>query len=92
MSTSAAWPVISGEVLGAIQEQNVQVAAGQIGQPPAPLGQSFQLSVNVLGRLTEVEQFEQIIILNVAITVMRMEQRSEFRMSILAVQNQGFRT
>jgi HAE1 family hydrophobic/amphiphilic exporter-1 len=52
----------TGEVLGAIQEQNVQVAAGQIGQPPAPLGQSFQLAVNVLGRLTEVEQFEQIII------------------------------
>ncbi len=52
----------TGEVLGAIQEQNVQVAAGQIGQPPAPLGQSFQLAVNVLGRLTEVEQFEEIII------------------------------
>ena len=52
----------TGEVLAAIQEQNVQVAAGQIGQPPAPIGQNFQLAVNVLGRLTEVEQFEQIII------------------------------
>ena len=40
------------EVLGAIREQNVQVAAGQIGQPPAPRGQGFQLSINVLGRLT----------------------------------------
>jgi len=52
----------TGEVLGAIQEQNVQVAAGQIGQPPAPAGQSFQLAVNVLGRLTDVEQFEEIIV------------------------------
>jgi HAE1 family hydrophobic/amphiphilic exporter-1 len=52
----------TGEVLGAIQEQNVQVAAGQIGQPPAPRGQNFQFVVNVLGRLTEVDQFEQIII------------------------------
>ena len=52
----------TNEVLEAVQEQNVQVAAGQIGQPPAPRGQSFQLSINVLGRLTEVEQFENIII------------------------------
>jgi HAE1 family hydrophobic/amphiphilic exporter-1 len=52
----------TGEVLSAIREQNVQVAAGQIGQPPAPAGQSFQLAVNVLGRLTEVGQFEEIIV------------------------------
>ncbi len=43
------------EVVNAIREQNVQVAAGQIGQPPAPAGQSFQYSVNVLGRLAEIE-------------------------------------
>jgi HAE1 family hydrophobic/amphiphilic exporter-1 len=52
----------TGEVLGAIREQNQQVAAGQIGQPPAPRGQSFQFAVNVLGRLTEIEQFEDIIV------------------------------
>jgi len=51
-----------GEVIAAIREQNVQVAAGQIGQPPAPAGQSFQYTVNVLGRLSDVEQFEDIII------------------------------
>ena len=50
------------EVINAIREQNVQVAAGQIGQPPVPAGQNFQYAVNVLGRLTDVEQFEQIII------------------------------
>jgi len=50
------------DVLAAIREQNVQVAAGQIGQPPAPPGQSFQYTVNVLGRLTDIEQFEDIII------------------------------
>ena len=52
----------TGEVLEAIREQNVQVAAGQIGQPPAPGGQSFQLAINVLGRLTDIDQFEDIII------------------------------
>ena len=50
------------DVLSAIREQNVQVAAGQIGQPPAPVGQNFQYTVNVLGRLSETEQFEDIII------------------------------
>jgi HAE1 family hydrophobic/amphiphilic exporter-1 len=50
------------EVLDAIREQNVQVAAGQIGQPPAPYGQSFQYPVNVLGRLSDIQQFEEIIV------------------------------
>ena len=50
------------EVVASIREQNVQVAAGQIGQPPVPDGQNFQYAVNVLGRLTDVEQFEEIII------------------------------
>ena len=50
------------EVINAVREQNVQVAAGQIGQPPAPAGQNFEYAVNVLGRLADVEQFEDIII------------------------------
>ncbi len=50
------------DVVQAIREQNVQVAAGQIGQPPAPEGLDFQLTVNTLGRLTEAEQFENIIV------------------------------
>ncbi len=54
--------ITTQEVLTAVREQNVQVAAGQIGQPPAPETQGLQLSVNVLGRLSEVEQFEDIIV------------------------------
>ena len=50
------------EVVDAIGEQNVQVAAGQIGQPPAPAGQSLQYVVSTLGRLESVEQFEDNII------------------------------
>jgi len=50
------------DVLSAVREQNVQVAAGQIGQPPAPRGQNFQYTVNVLGRLSDIEQFKEIII------------------------------
>ena len=50
------------DVIRAIEEQNVQVAAGQIGEPPAPAGQNFQYSINTLGRLADPEQFEDIII------------------------------
>jgi HAE1 family hydrophobic/amphiphilic exporter-1 len=50
------------DVLRAIREQNVQVAAGQVGQPPVPGGQAFQLTVNTLGRLSDPKQFEQIVV------------------------------
>jgi hydrophobe/amphiphile efflux-1 (HAE1) family protein len=50
------------DVVTAIREQNIQVAAGQIGQPPAPEGQNFQYTINTLGRLEDVGQFEDIII------------------------------
>ncbi len=52
----------TNEVIDAIRDQNVQVAAGQIGQAPAPAKQNFQLSLNVKGRLDEVEEFENIVI------------------------------
>ena len=50
------------DVYNAIAEQNVQVPAGQIGQPPAPPTQKFQFTVTALGRLTDVAQFEDIIV------------------------------
>ena len=50
------------DVVAAISQQNLQVAAGQIGQQPVPRGQQFQLTINTLGRLIEPEQFEAIII------------------------------
>lgn len=49
-------------VLNALQEQNVQVAAGQIGVAPIPAGQSFQISVRAIGRLSEPSEFENIIL------------------------------
>src|SRR5262249_12630048 len=50
------------DVVHAIEQQNVQVAAGQIGQPPAPNGQVFQYTMTTLGRLSEDEQFGAMII------------------------------
>ena len=50
------------EVLTAISDQNVEVATGQLGAPPVPKGQAFQFTINSLGRLTDVADFENIII------------------------------
>jgi len=50
------------DVINAIQQQNLQVPAGQVGMPPGPATQNFQYTVNVAGRLDEVEQFENIIV------------------------------
>jgi hydrophobic/amphiphilic exporter-1 (mainly G- bacteria), HAE1 family len=49
-------------ILAALQEQNVQVAAGQIGQPPSSQSQAYQVSVRAIGRLTSPAEFENIIL------------------------------
>ncbi|MCI0380940.1 MAG: efflux RND transporter permease subunit [Gemmataceae bacterium] len=52
----------AGDVIRVLREQNVQVAAGQIGQPPVPKGQDFQFTLSTLGRLVEAEEFEHIVL------------------------------
>jgi multidrug efflux pump len=52
----------AGDVLKSLREQNVQVAAGRIGQPPAPTGTDFQYTINTMGRLLEPEQFGAIVV------------------------------
>jgi len=52
----------AGDVVAALREQNVQVAAGVIGQPPAPRGTAYQLTVSTLGRLAEAGEFASIVI------------------------------
>jgi len=52
----------AGDVIRAVREQNVQVAAGSLGQPPTPVGTTFQYTLTAEGRLLSVEQFENIVI------------------------------
>jgi HAE1 family hydrophobic/amphiphilic exporter-1 len=52
----------ASDVINAIREQNVQVAAGQIGQSPSEDQQDFQFAINVQGRLEEVAEFENIVV------------------------------
>ncbi len=50
------------DVVRAIREQNIQVAAGQLGAPPLPSATEFQVAINVKGRLTTEDDFRNIII------------------------------
>src|SRR4051794_18393044 len=52
----------ASDVTRAIEQQNVQVAAGQLGQPPVPQGQVFQYSMTTRGRLVESDEFEGMIL------------------------------
>jgi multidrug efflux pump len=52
----------AGDVINVLREQNVQVAAGQIGQPPVPKGQAFQFTLSTLGRLVEADEFADIVV------------------------------
>jgi len=50
------------QVTNAIRAQNIQVASGQLGAPPVPQNQPFQFTVTTLGRLSDVQQFQDIIV------------------------------
>ena len=54
--------ITTTDVVQAIQGQNIQVASGQLGAPPAPSDTNFQLTLNVLGRLDQASEFENIIV------------------------------
>jgi len=54
--------LVPQDVINAIQNQNANVAAGQVGMPPAPTGQAFQLTANVPAELSDPAEFEQIIL------------------------------
>ena len=58
----AARGITAADVVNALREQNAQVAAGSIGQAPAPSGQMYQLSVRAVGRLREPGEFDNIIV------------------------------
>jgi len=58
----AANDLTANDVVNAIREQNAQVAAGIIGQPPMPSGVPFQFTVNAQGRLLDEQEFGDIVV------------------------------
>ena len=60
----AARQLTAADVVTALQEQNVEIPAGQLGRPPADQKQNFQVALRVVGRLSDPREFENIIIKN----------------------------
>jgi HAE1 family hydrophobic/amphiphilic exporter-1 len=60
----AARSLTTTDVVNALAEQNVEIPAGQVGQPPADQKQAYQIPVRVVGRLTDPVQFNNIVIKN----------------------------
>ena len=58
----AARRLTAGDVVNALREQNVNVAAGSVGDSPAREGQTYQISVRAAGRLSESSEFENVIV------------------------------
>ena len=54
--------ITATDVLNALREQNVQVAAGALGDAPAPADQEYTISVRAMGRLSEAPEFEDVVI------------------------------
>ena len=63
----------SGDVLAALQTQNIQVASGILNQPPVSTAGAFQISVQTLGRLVDPEQFGQVVIKKTPTALVRMK-------------------
>ena len=60
----AARNLTATDVINAIQEQNIEIPSGQLGRPPAPASQNFQITLRVIGRLSDPREFEKIILKN----------------------------
>jgi len=62
----AARGLTASDVLAALSEQNLEIPAGQLGQPPSDTQQAFEIPVRVVGRLTSPDQFDKVIVKNTA--------------------------
>jgi multidrug efflux pump len=76
----AAYNLNAQDVIAAVQAQNVQVAAGQIGQPPTPRGQVTQYIITTLGRLKNTDQFANIILRNNGSTLVYLKDVASIEM------------
>src|SRR4051812_39938713 len=68
------------DVIAAVQAQNIQVAAGQIGQPPTPRGQVTQYIITTLGRLQNRDQFANIVLRNNGSTLLYLKDVANIEM------------
>ena len=76
----ASYNLNAQDVIAAVQAQNIQVAAGQIGQPPTPRGQVTQYIITTKGRLTTIEEFGDIILRNSGSTLVYLKDVADIEM------------
>src|SRR3954453_18016180 len=76
----SAYGLNAQDVISAVQAQNVQVAAGQIGQPPTPAGQVTQYIITTLGRLQNSDQFANIVLRNTDSTLLYLKDVANIEM------------
>jgi HAE1 family hydrophobic/amphiphilic exporter-1 len=69
----AARQLTAADVVAALQEQNVEIPAGQLGRPPADQKQNFQVTLRVVGRLSEPKEFENIILKNTSNGIVQLK-------------------
>ncbi len=69
----AARQLTAADVVAALQEQNVEIPAGQLGRPPADPKQNFQVTLRVVGRLSDPVQFENIVIKNTKNSIVQLK-------------------
>ena len=69
----AARQLTAADVVSALQEQNVEIPAGQLGRPPSDPKQNFQVTLRVVGRLSEPKEFENIILKNTSNGIVQLK-------------------
>ena len=69
----AARNLTATDVVNALSEQNVEIPAGQVGQPPSDPNQKYQITVSVVGRLSDPAQFDDIVIKNDASGIVQLK-------------------
>ena len=70
----AARELTAADVVSALQEQNVEIPAGQLGRPPADPKQNFQVTLRVVGRLSNPREFENIILKNTRNGIVQLKE------------------
>ncbi len=69
----AARQLTAADVVAALQEQNIEIPAGQLGRPPADQKQNFQVTLRVVGRLSDPKEFEKIILKNTKNSIVQLK-------------------
>src|SRR3546814_7784929 len=82
---AAALDLTAGEIVAALRRENVQVAAGTLGQPPHANGSDFQLNVETQGRLSDPKDFANIVIRSDADGRQRSEEHPSELQSLMRI-------